>query len=245
MPGADASILRLMALIVATFGLFALWPGIDLWVSGLFYDSVQGFWVDRLALPDALRRTIWAASGAMILIAAAALAGDALRGRAAFGVPARVWTFILLLYALGPGLLVDGILKRYWGRARPAYIIDFGGTQTFTAPHEITAQCARNCSFTAGEMAGAVALSVTLFVLLAYRARPVTPVWRAAVLALPLLTGLHRIAAGRHFLSDVILSTLLVLLVAALLARVMRHRQGLLTTPATPPIRPSLARKRP
>ena len=43
------------------------------------------------------------------------------------GVPVRSWGYILLLYALGPGLLVDGLLKRFWGRARPADVQTFGG----------------------------------------------------------------------------------------------------------------------
>jgi membrane-associated phospholipid phosphatase len=47
---------------------------------------------------------------------------------------------------------------------------------------------------------------------------------RAASVAIPVLAGLQRIAAGRHFLSDVVLSALAVGLVAAVLAGVLRLR---------------------
>ena len=38
-----------MALILSAL-VFTLWPGVDLWVSGLFYDPVQGFWLARSSL---------------------------------------------------------------------------------------------------------------------------------------------------------------------------------------------------
>jgi lipid A 4'-phosphatase len=91
----------------------------------------------------------------------------------------------------------------------------------FTPPYEIANQCIKNCSFVAGEVAGATALAVAVLVLLQYRRPPVRPLLRAAgtILAplLPLLTGAQRLAAGRHFLSDIILSLLLVLLIALML----------------------------
>ncbi len=98
----------------------------------------------------------------------------------------------------------------------------------FTPPHVLSGACARNCSFTAGEVAGAVALSLSLWMILGPR---LSPRWRsgvAAVLVLvPLFTALQRIAAGRHFLSDSILSALFVLTVAALLhAALFRGRRG-------------------
>jgi lipid A 4'-phosphatase len=47
---------------------------------------------------------------------------------------------------------------------------------------------------------------------------------QALVIALPLVTGLQRIAAGRHFLSDVVLASLFVALIAAILARFLLNR---------------------
>lgn len=40
--------------------------------------------------------------------------------------------FLLLLLALGPGLLVNVILKNHLGRPRPQELIEFGGKQQFT-----------------------------------------------------------------------------------------------------------------
>ena len=44
---------------------------------------------------------------------------------------ARPCMVIVLTIALGPGLLVNGILKDYWGRPRPAEISNFGGDKEF------------------------------------------------------------------------------------------------------------------
>jgi lipid A 4'-phosphatase len=230
MPPADplGTALRLWGLALLAFGVFALWPGIDLAVSGLFFVPGQGFPVADMIWIDRGRRAIWGASILLVAVAVAALAVAALRRAPVLRLDARDWAFILALYALGPGLLVETLLKGHWGRARPADVLPFGGTRGFTAPHEITDQCLSNCSFTAGEMAGAVALAIAL-ALVASRWRGRTGaragrLARAAILTIPLVAGLQRIAAGRHFLSDVVLSALAVGLVAVALAAVLRLR---------------------
>jgi lipid A 4'-phosphatase len=230
MPPADPldAALRLWGLALAAFGVFALWPGIDLFVSGLFHVPGRGFPVADMIWVERLRRAIWGASILLVAGALPALLLAAQRGAPVLRLDARDWGFILALYALGPGLLVETVLKGFWGRSRPADVTQFGGTRDFSAPHEITDQCLRNCSFTAGEMAGAVALAVSV-ALVASRWRGRMSVRgqsmaRAAIVAIPVLAGLQRIAAGRHFLSDVVLSALAVGLVAAVLAGVLRLR---------------------
>jgi lipid A 4'-phosphatase len=77
-------------------------------------------------------------------------------------------------------------------------------------------------------MAGAVALAIAL-ALVATRWRGQLGVRggrlvQAAIMVIPLLAGLQRIAAGRHFLSDVVFSALAVGLVAVALAVALRLR---------------------
>jgi len=230
MPPADplGTALRLWGLALLVFGVFALWPGIDLAVSGLFHVPMRGFPVADLIWADRGRRAIWGASILLVALALPALALALLWRAQVLRLDARDWGFILALYAVGPGLVVETVLKGHWGRARPADVLPFGGTQGFTAPHEITDQCVRNCSFTAGEMAGAVALAIAL-ALVATRWRGQLGVRggrlvQAAIMVIPLLAGLQRIAAGRHFLSDVVFSALAVGLVAVALAVALRLR---------------------
>jgi lipid A 4'-phosphatase len=218
----------MIALVLATFIVFAVLPPIDLWISDLFYDPVEGFWVSRLILPSIARRTIWAASIGMVVVSTCAVARSLLLRRCTFGVPIRIWSYILALYVVGPGIIVDGLLKRFWGRARPASIKYFGGEAEFSLPHEITQNCMQNCSFVAGEVAGAMVLSVALIVLLQYTRRKAGwyRLWMAISVVIPLVSAFQRIAAGRHFASDVIMSVIIVGICARVLWIVIRPHQG-------------------
>lgn len=235
MPGAcmpmndDTRQLAVLGLAVITaFGVFAIWPGIDLAISSLFYDPATGFAAIDQGPANALRLAIWRASEAMLAAAIVAVIVGWVTGGNPLTVPRRVWGYIVALYLLGPGLLADVILKPFWGRARPEDVAEFGGQLLFTPPHRIAGQCSRNCSFVAGEMAGAVALAVALTLILhALRERIPTRYFRLtgmAILLLPLYAGFQRIAAGRHFLSDVIFATLVVLMVAVALRALMLRR---------------------
>lgn len=218
----------LVTAIVLTLAVFALWPGLDLVVSRLFYRPGTGFPAEKVALFESLRLAVWRLSGLMVLAAALFLLLSNATGRAPFHVPGRVWGFTLLVYALGTGLLVHGVLKPFWGRARPAQVVEFGGSAQFTPPWQISQECARNCSFVSGEVSGAVAFSVGLWAMLTVLGWRLPAVWqrrgRILAMAIPLLTGLQRLAAGRHFLSDVVLSALFTLLVAVLMSPLLPHR---------------------
>jgi lipid A 4'-phosphatase len=212
------------------FAVFAIWPGLDLWVTGLFFDPAQGFVAADEGVIDFLRLALWRASEALLLTSFAALIIGLFTRSDVLSIPRRLWGFIVLLYLLAPGLLVDVILKRVWGRARPSDVTEFGGTLPFTPPHQWSDACTRNCSFVAGEVSGAVALAVSLALILhQFRHRMSAATHRAAlglILLLPLFSAYQRIAAGRHFLSDAIFATIFVLLVAAALkALVLQPRK--------------------
>ena len=215
----NRTIALLVGLIGLTLVIFGLWPGIDLAVSGYFHDAT-GFPVKRNPWIEGLRNALWDASLLMPLLAAILL------GRAFWRKTAtRFWGYILALFVIGPGLIVNAGFKAHWGRARPSQITEFGGAAHFTPAWEISDQCAKNCSFVSGEGAGATALAIALLLILyRFRHRIAAPLYRAGqggTLMILGFVGWQRIAAGGHFLSDVVLSMLLVALIAAVLARLM------------------------
>jgi lipid A 4'-phosphatase len=214
-----------LGLIVLAGTVFLVFPGLDLAVSRVFADLAQGdFPMGDNAAFDLVRLAVWRASIALFLLAALSLC-LALSGRHIGGIPARLWGYIMLLYVAGPGLLVEWGLKGHWGRARPANVTEFGGTADFTPFWQPTDQCLRNCSFVGGEPAGATALAICLWPVLNHFRPRLSASWlplgRMAIVALPVVVGFHRVAAGRHFLSDVIFSVLFVALLAIFLARLM------------------------
>lgn len=204
---------------------FSLWPSLDLSVTQAFYAK-PGFPIEARPGIETLRLALWNASTAMALLSLTLGILTAVFRRSIMGLGAQLWGFIFVMFLLGPGLLVNGLLKEFWGRARPRNTVNFGGTAQFTPPYQITDQCASNCSFVSGEAAGSTALAIALLLILAMnRAR--LPNWgfrlgQGITIAVPLFIFWQRVAVGRHFLSDVLMAGLFVALIAAVLARAMR-----------------------
>lgn len=208
--------------LVLSVALFLGAPQIDLWFSALFFDPARGgFWLAASPAMATLRNIVWDLSLVTMLAALVGLGAGLLAHRPLFGVPTRAWGFVLALYALGPGIIVNLLLKAHWGRARPSDVAEFGGTAAFTPAGVIADQCAANCSFTSGEGSSAAALAIALLLALHYL-RPSLPHWAARgwlflALLLPLAGALQRVATGRHFLSDTVFSVLVVAATALLL----------------------------
>lgn len=217
----------LCGLSLGVFAAFSVWPGLDLSVTNAFFNGgtfpVETYWGI-----EPLRLALWDTSVAMAILALGMTIATAFLRAPLLGLSVRPWGFIILTFVLGPGLLVNGVLKEHWGRARPSDTVNFGGTAQFTPPYQITDQCASNCSFVSGEAAGSTALAIALVLILAAnRAR--LPHWgfrlgQGIAVAVPVFTAWQRVAVGRHFLSDVLLAALFVALIAAVLARAMRLR---------------------
>lgn len=128
---------------------------------------------------------------------------------------ARNWVYLAGNLVLAPGLLVNGVFKAHFGRARPAHIMDFGGTAHFTPVAEISDQCLKNCSFTSGEAALVASLVFAILPLiwlnLSQRGQWVAVCASAALIAFA--SGL-RVYLGRHFTSDVLMSIVFSALIA-------------------------------
>jgi lipid A 4'-phosphatase len=207
--------------------IFLIWPQTDLRVTGLFYVEGTGFPAQSSAALSMLRHGIWNLSMSLAVVAIVGGVAYTLWRHDLFGVPGGRWQFVALLYILGPGILVNAILKNYWGRARPDQIVDFGGSALFSPAWVMADQCARNCSFVSGEGSGAAALVIGgVVVLQALRDHVSERVLVAAqvFLATAAVTAAAlRVILGRHFLSDTIFATLLVALIALLLWPIVKR----------------------
>lgn len=190
--------------LLATSAIFWTFPAIDLTVSGWFYSPGDGFPLSRDPALRLLRASSsWVIVG-VVLIALFCILRAAVTGPLACS---RIRAPISLLagLALGPGLLVNGLLKPHWGRPRPIQIDLFGGDATHQKVWVVSDWCVRNCSFVSGEASSAAWL-VAAALMTPRRIRP------AATLIALVYAGavsLNRIAFGGHFLSDVVLAWLI------------------------------------
>jgi membrane-associated phospholipid phosphatase len=207
--------------VVAVLSMFFLaFPGVDLAVSGAFYAPGRGFVAVGDHLLVGFRNSIdWLVALAVIVMLAS-LAVKLGRPEEKSPIAPSLVLFLLSSLVLGPGLLVNVILKNHWGRPRPTMVAGFGGSSPYVPVWEISDFCSRNCSFVAGE-ASAAAWLIGAALLLPQR-------WRLTGTALAvlyaILIGLNRIAFGGHFLSDVLLSFGLTFTVMALLHRLFIER---------------------
>ena len=210
MPTYHRLLIWLLAATLLVSVVFTAFPELDIYTSSLFYRS--GFWLHDIPFLQSLRQALlWGMYGFALFVLAVFIL------RFLRGHTVRAWGFSLAVILIGPLLLVNGVFKTYWGRARPSEITIFGGDKSFTPAWLYTDQCDFNCSFTSGE-GGAIA---TTALLIAFLAWPKLDKGRRllgwALSALLVLTAGLRVAVGQHFLSDTLLSVLLCTLVAALL----------------------------
>ncbi|TAN73358.1 MAG: phosphatase PAP2 family protein, partial [Magnetospirillum sp.] len=176
---------------------------IDIATSALFFQPERHIFVLRShPLGEFVRKTLpiilFALAGAVAILGAVAKA----RGHAIATLTPRRAVFVLTALALGPGLMVNTLLKDNWGRPRPSTIAEFFGPNSYVRALIPSDQCPDNCSFPSGH--AALGFWLVAFAFLA------PPRWRRPVLAAALvfggLVGLVRIAQGGHFLSDVAFS---------------------------------------
>jgi lipid A 4'-phosphatase len=214
----------LLAASVAASLAFALLPQLDLVVSGWFAQGTHGFPLQHDPWLGLINRNVLKLSrAASALLLGLWLLSLLLPAGSWLGARRRALAFVFVALALGPGLLVNSLIKEISGRARPVQVEQFGGLHRFSPAFTLADECDRNCSFVSGHVAAAT-MPVAGWFLAATRRR--RRLWLATGLGLGLASGLARLAVGAHFLSDVVLAMLLTWLACALVAAVMFGRQA-------------------
>ena len=208
-PGGRRGLLAFCAVAAIGGAVLYRWPEIDLFFAGLFHEP-GGFPAASDPGLRTLRRVFFWPGYAVFAGLALALAARHLWGRYLFGLARRSICFIVVFSALGPGVIVNNVLKDHWDRARPRAVVEFGGEKAFTPPLVIADQCERNCSFVSGEASYGFAFAGLAFL--------VAPRFRRRVfwagVGFGSVVGAGRMAMGAHFLSDVFFAAVLMIALA-------------------------------
>jgi membrane-associated PAP2 superfamily phosphatase len=206
----QALVYALIAIAAAATVISLVGPNVDLAIASLFYDPATGRFPAAMHPIAAMLRDHGQIAIATCVGCVALTLTKYLPWRLP-QLPGRAAVFLVLSLALGPGLLVNGLLKEHWGRPRPASVTEFGGGKTYVDWWNPGGACDHNCSFISGEAATAAWMLGPAML--------APPPWRAAAIGAAVLftatmAGL-RVAAGAHFFTDAVfavLSTVLILL---------------------------------
>lgn len=188
---------------------FGVYPRLDIDIAALFFDPARHSFI---ASGDWVAYVRDAATSLITVLVAPAF--FAILGKLALPwrrilIPGRAALFLSITLTLGPFILANVVLKDHWARMRPTDVVQFGGTDRFTAWWDPRGPCPDNCSFIAGEPSGA-------FWTLAPAALS-PPQWRplayGAALVFGVAIGGLRMAGGAHFFSDVVFAGVFMFLV--------------------------------
>ncbi len=151
--------------------------------------------------PLLYRATPWV-TASLVIAGLAMLAAGILLKR-------RPWrrhaVFVLLSVVLGPGLLGNVLLKDHWNHPRPREVVEFGGALRYV-PTPLPGR-EGGASFPCGHCAVGFLYGIGWWIWRGHRARALASL-SVGLLAGGLL-GVGRMAAGAHFLSDILWSALL------------------------------------
>jgi membrane-associated PAP2 superfamily phosphatase len=213
-PSLRQGVLVLLTTATFLFVLSALWHALDLdlRIEAIFYHPDDG-WQWRHAQPwEALYR--WGTiPGLLLTIGSLGFLSYSLATRR-WAVYQRGLLIISLTAVLGAGLLVNAVLKPYWGRPRPRQVTAFAGEWQYRALHQ-RGTPGQGESFPCGHCTMGY-LFVTLFFL--RRQAPRTAIAGGCFgLLYGTLVGMARMVQGAHFPTDVLWSLGLIWMTAAVL----------------------------
>jgi len=172
---------------------------VDLSVEALFFDPAGGWACGDDQPWDALYHYGVIPAWVVSLSALAVLIAS--RWVRRFVAHRRVAAFLVLVMIIGPGLLVNEVFKKHWGRPRPRDVFEFAGDRAYV-PVWVKSPSENGNAFASGHASTGFFLFAPFFFLRGRRNK-----LALCFLALGLLygswIGLARMIQGAHFLSDV------------------------------------------
>jgi len=210
----DNSLLGLSWKFIAIFlfiaGIFILFPQIDIWITSLFFNPSNKFYLKETSFILFLYKFVTVLSIGIFILLVILLIRVCIKNKPILTISKKQLIYLLLVLLLGPGFIVNAVFKKNWGRARPYETVEFGGSKVFTPAFVVSNENGQ--SFVSGH--AAVGFYLISFAMLLKRHRKK---YIAIAVACGALIGMGRIAQGDHFLSDVIFSFFFVYCVAKIL----------------------------
>jgi membrane-associated phospholipid phosphatase len=233
----------LIVLLAGVGAIFALWPGLDLAVTHLFYDHGGFIGSSRAARfgRDFFRMTPFVVLALFALIYLARrytarleawlthkpprlgpLAPAAIRlnrklASLAWAPDGRAVVFLVASIVIGSGLIVNLGMKDHLHRPRPVQTVEFGGKDEFRPWYRFDGGCNKNCGFPSGEASSGFWMVAPAML----TPPPFDGLALAAAYAFAIGASVLRLAFGGHYLSDVLMGGLISLIVVFSVRRLL------------------------
>jgi lipid A 4'-phosphatase len=209
----------LLAAFAAFAVLFRFFPSIDIAASALFFREDGTFWLQRSLLGSIVYHGVdiaaFITSSFFIIYF---IVSFIKRKPVLCGLPRFFVVYLALSYIIGPGIVVNELLKDRVGRARPSQTTYFMGRADFSPAFKVTEFGGKYASFVSGHAAFGFFWMSLAFPM---KSRANRRKYFSAGICLGAGLGLVRIMQGRHFLSDVLFSFFFIYITAAILWFVM------------------------
>lgn len=201
---------------------FSFFPNVDLWFSSFFYEEGKGFiYRDNpitVFFYDAIVVLIYTVIFGIVLTTII----KKIRPDYLAYITYRNLAFLFFALILVPGIIIHWGFKDNWGRARPVNIEQYGGNDKYTPFYEIKEK-KENKSFMSGHVSAAFYFASFAYLATGRRRKLIY----SSTLILGTITGLVRVMQGGHFLSDVVFTGLLTLIIIHLLYSAMYKKKTL------------------
>jgi lipid A 4'-phosphatase len=199
-----AALILCCAVAILAAAIFVTFPQLDLATTHALYDRNHAFYGTTF-FGRSFRAILRLASFTIFAVFVLAYISARLYARKCLVPTGRNLVFLAITLALGPGLLVNVVIKEHSHRPRPFQTQDFGGRWQFRPFGHFDGQCVSDCSFVSGETSSAAwSLAPALLT---------PPPWRAAIVGASILftavMAVERVAYGGHYLSDVTFGALI------------------------------------
>lgn len=149
-----------------------------------------------------------------------------------YAIYRKIFIYLTVMMVLGPGLVINALLKENWGRPRPRQLVEYGGIYQYEAPLNID-KSSPGKSFPCGHASMGFYFFALAFALSPFRRKAAlfTHIFAAIYGG---LIGWVRIMQGGHFLSDVIFSGCIVYLLSLVVWHLMRLHHSPLSSLQAP-----------
>jgi len=185
---------------ILSIAFFSLFPRFDLRVTQLFFDDFfQTFYFKHNPITDFIYSFTSVIAGSILIIIPILILLSFILKKEALKQRRRVLVFLVSSCLIGPGLIVNSLLKDHWDRPRPYQTVNFAGDKEYEPPFQPKFNCDSCHSFVSGH--ASIGFYFFAFALVSRKKK-----WLWLPIILGGIIGGTRMLQGGHFLSDVIFS---------------------------------------